>query len=228
MVPSKSLLLQLHEFLLVNSITRASIFSATTKNLEVLVGSRFGHLLIYGLRWYVVNIDIQTKIKSFQNGWLHHATLVVDQEVLGGSNPLHSIDFWHFVEYKSIVLIIHFDHLFLEGLLEILYFLLMLFVGFFLVYIYILAIFNFLASQKFDVFYKRSTGTCWVFRLRSNTLINSVHQQNRILDFSFNNRPELLDQHTKATALLFSLLDLLIEELLTILEELNKFFVLSF
>lgn len=104
----------------------------------------------------------------------------------------------------------------------------MLFVRFVLVYNFIAVIFNFLAGQKFDIFYKRSTGTCCVLRLRSNTLINSIHQQNRILDFCFNDRPELLDQHTQATALLFSLLDLLIEELLTILEELNKFFVLSF
>ena len=112
--------------------------------------------------------------------------------------------------------------------MEILYFLLMLFVSFFLVYIYVLAFFNFLAGQKFNIFYERSTDTCCVFRLRSDALIDSIHQQNWILNFGFNDRPELLDQHTKTTALLFCFLDLLIEQLLAILEELNKFFVLSF
>lgn len=229
MVASKSLLLELHEFLLVYSIARASVFAASTKYLEVLAGPRLCHLLIlHGLWWYVVKVDVQTKVEGLQHGWLHLATLVIDQEILSGSNPLHGIDFWHFVENKSVVLIVHFDHLLLESLLEVLYFQLVLFVRLLLIRIKIFVIFDFFAGQKFDVFYKRRIGTRSVFRLRSNTLVDSIHQQNRVLNFGFDDGPELLDQHAQTAALLLGLLDLLIKQLLTVFEELNQLFVLCF
>ena len=51
MVAAKSLLLELHEFLLVYSVAGASVFAATTEYLEVLAGPRLAHLLIlHGLR----------------------------------------------------------------------------------------------------------------------------------------------------------------------------------
>ena len=60
-----------------------------------------------------------------------------------------------------------------------------------------------------------------------DTRVNRIHQQHRVFDSSFYDRPKLLDEQTEAGTLLLRLLDLLVEKLFAVLQKLHQLLVLG-
>lgn len=92
----------------------------------------------------------------------------------------------------------------------------------------LLALFELFRRQKFNIVDELLVRIRLTLGLRRHTLINRVHQQNRILNSRFDYRPKLLDQQTQTWTLLFGLLYFLIKQLFAILQQLHQLFVFIF
>ena len=137
-----------------------------------------------------------------------------------------------------VALVVHFNQLFLESLLQCLNFLLMLSLQ--LLYLFridftslcllstLLGIsFLLLLAKYLNVLNQRGH---WILLSTllglGYTLVHCVHQKCWVLYLRLNDRPQLFNQKAQTTALLFGLLQFLIKQFLTVLKQLYQLLVL--